>query len=133
MSRLSGPGGPLDLHAALGQAPGVGGPANLAPPGVDHQLQPFQAGEELGDLPLVGDPRAFAIAVAGAGMLADEGQDTLRPVVRRMSRPSGSLLARRACRARRPEPLGACRSARCHPHRCQVGQDDHAISDPSSR
>ena len=68
LRRGVGSDGVLDLLAPGGQRPGVGRPLGLAPPLVADQAEALQAREELGDLPLVGDPGGRGdLAVAGPG------------------------------------------------------------------
>src|ERR1700680_2866025 len=61
----------LHLPAPLSEAPRIGGPLELASPRVLDQLQALQASQELGDLSLIGDARAFCdLAIARARVLA---------------------------------------------------------------
>src|SRR5271157_5559259 len=81
LPRSARAGGSLDLCAARRQLPCVGRSLLLALAAVLDEIQPREPGQELGDLALIDDARAFRdLAVARSRMLGDDHENPHRAV-----------------------------------------------------
>src|ERR1700730_5535218 len=75
------PDGALDVEPAGREHPGVGRPLDVPDAVVAYEPETLKPREQLGDLPLIGDPGlAGDLAVAGAGAGADRHQHAHGPV-----------------------------------------------------